>query len=171
MVVSGPEGEELKFQGPLKATVCTKSFPSHSFNHNESWVQSLIHEGPTCHGAPKPMCHSDWAGALLGSLNYWNLRSQSQQSTTGEAAPMRGTPSTTGEAPLQQWGPSIARNKCVNENYLKKKKVWRPSTKTDVCLPHRGLTKVSKVHCTLFYWIYNVMLDLGVQHNDLIPAL
>ena len=35
---------------------------------------SLVEEDPTCHGAPKPVCHSYWACALgPGSCSYWTL--------------------------------------------------------------------------------------------------
>ena len=38
----------------------------------ETWVQSLIWEDPTCHGAIKPMCHNYWACALEPeSWKYW----------------------------------------------------------------------------------------------------
>ena len=37
----------------------------------ETWIQSLIWEDPTCLGATKPMCHNYWACALEpGSPNY-----------------------------------------------------------------------------------------------------
>ena len=38
----------------------------------ETRVQSLIQEDPTCQGAAKPMCHNYWACALKpGSRNSW----------------------------------------------------------------------------------------------------
>ena len=37
-----------------------------------TWVQSLVWEDPTCHGAPKPMRHNYWACAVEPvSHNYW----------------------------------------------------------------------------------------------------
>ena len=36
----------------------------------ETWVQSLVWEDPTCHGATKPVCHNYGACALeLGNHN------------------------------------------------------------------------------------------------------
>ena len=76
-----------------------------------TWVQSLVGEDPTCHGATKPMCH-----------NYFSC------SATREATAMRSLCTTTKsslhswqleEACMQQQRPSIAKNKYVN---LKKKK-------------------------------------------------
>ena len=35
-------------------------------------VRSLVWEDPTCHGAPRPMCHNYWAWAMEPrSQNYW----------------------------------------------------------------------------------------------------
>ena len=37
-----------------------------------TWVQALVQEDPTCHGAAKPVCHNYWACALEpASHNYW----------------------------------------------------------------------------------------------------
>ena len=37
-----------------------------------TWVQALVWEDPTCHGAAKPVCHNYWACALEPvSHNYW----------------------------------------------------------------------------------------------------
>ena len=37
-----------------------------------TWVQALVQEDPTCHGATKPVRHNYWAYALeLTSHNYW----------------------------------------------------------------------------------------------------
>ena len=37
-----------------------------------TWVQALVQEDPTCHGATKPTYHNYWACALeLTSHNYW----------------------------------------------------------------------------------------------------
>ena len=38
-----------------------------------TWVQALVQEDPTCHGATKPVCHNYWACALEpASHNYWS---------------------------------------------------------------------------------------------------
>ena len=37
-----------------------------------AWVQSLVLEDPTCHGATNPVCHNYWACTLEpASHNYW----------------------------------------------------------------------------------------------------
>ena len=37
-----------------------------------TWVQALVWEDPTCHGATKPVCHNYWACTLEPtSHNYW----------------------------------------------------------------------------------------------------
>ena len=50
-------------------------------------VQALVREDPTCHRAPKPLCHNYWACALEpASHNYWALMPQllSPHATTTE---------------------------------------------------------------------------------------
>ena len=52
------------------------------------WVQSLVLEDPTWHGATKPMCH-----------NYWSPRASSPRSATREAIAMRSPHTATREEP------------------------------------------------------------------------
>ena len=52
----------------------------------ETRVQSLIWEDPTCHGTTMPMHHSYWACALEpGSCNYWAHALQLPKSTAPRA--------------------------------------------------------------------------------------
>ena len=37
-----------------------------------TWVQALVRENPTCHGATKPVRHNSWACTVEpASHNYW----------------------------------------------------------------------------------------------------
>ena len=65
----------------------------------ETWVQSLGQEDPTCCGATKPMCH-----------NYWAQEAQQGKPLQSEAH----TPQLE-EAPAQQQTPRAAENKLINK--------------------------------------------------------
>ena len=53
----------------------------------ETWVQSLILEGPTCLRAMRPMRHNYWAWALeLGNHNCWAHVPQLQKKHPGDIA-------------------------------------------------------------------------------------
>ena len=99
-----------------------------------TWVQSLVWEDPTWHGATKPMCHNYWVCALEPvSHSYWAHVPQLLKpvclglcSTTREATAMRSLCTTTKSSPCspqqekartQQWRPNTAQI-----NKLKKKK-------------------------------------------------
>ena len=86
--------------------------------NEESWVRSLIQEGPTLGGAARPVCHSCWACAReTGSCDRWAHVQQLLElpqpgapcSTTRETTAMRTThcneewpsPVSTGENPVQ----------------------------------------------------------------------
>ena len=86
--------------------------------NEESWVRSLIQEGPTLGGAARPVCHSCWACAReTGSCDCWAHVQQLLElpqpgapcSTTREATAMKTThcneewpsPVSTGENPVQ----------------------------------------------------------------------
>ena len=61
-------------------------------------VQSVIGEGPTCHGAAKP-----WAPTIEPALQTPGARR--------DAAAMRSPCTATGETPTQPGRPSTAKNK------------------------------------------------------------
>jgi len=54
----------------------------------ETWVQSLIWEDPTCHGVTKPVYHNYWAGVCChcGSLCTWSPCSAAREATQREAS-------------------------------------------------------------------------------------
>ena len=78
----------------------------------ETRVQSLIQEDPTCHGAAGPLHHNYWACALKPrSHNYWSLCAARKTIT------MRSPCTTTKSSPCslqlkkaceQQWRPTTA---------------------------------------------------------------
>ena len=68
-----------------------------------TWVQSLVWEYPTCHGAAKPTSHNYWASTLESvSCNYWAHTPQllSSGSRTREATAIRSPHTATRVAPL-----------------------------------------------------------------------
>ena len=66
--------------------------------HEETWVQSLIREDPTCNGATKPVCHNCWACAPEPrSHNYWAHKPQLQPTCSGVHA-LKQEKSLQGEA-------------------------------------------------------------------------
>ena len=92
-----------------------------------TWVQSLVWEDPTWHGATKPMCHNYWVCALEPvSHSYWAHVPQLLKpvclglcSTTREATAMRSLCTTTKSSPcspqlekacVQQWRPNTTKN-------------------------------------------------------------
>ena len=61
-----------------------------------TWVQALVREDPTCHGATKPVRHNYWSCVLEPvSHNYWSPRAYSPCSATREATAMRSPCTTT----------------------------------------------------------------------------
>ena len=66
----------------------------------ETWVQSLLQEDPTCSGAIKPMCH-----------NYWAQEPQQEKPLQSAAH----TPQLE-ETLAQQPTPRAAENKLINKN-------------------------------------------------------
>ena len=63
-----------------------------------TWVQALVREDPTCHGATKPVCHNYWACALEpASHNHWSPLAYSPCSATREATAMRSLWTATKE--------------------------------------------------------------------------
>ena len=90
-----------------------------------TWVQSLLREGPTCHGATKPVHHNYWACALEPvSHNYW--AHEPQLLKPAHLEPMlhnkrnhhseKHVHRNEEEPPLaaQQWRPNAAKNKLIN---------------------------------------------------------
>ena len=89
----------------------------------------------TCHGAPKPMCHRysacalecrshhDWVHiATTTEPTNYNTKTHMPQipcSITREATTIRSLCTTTREKPMQQWKPSIVKNKYI-KLFLKK---------------------------------------------------
>ena len=73
----------------------------------ETWVQAVVQEDPTCHGATKPMRPNCWACALgLSSCDCWacvpqllKLSIWSLFSATREAAAVRSPHATTKSSP------------------------------------------------------------------------
>ena len=84
----------------------------------ETWVQSLIQEDPTCCGAMKPMRHNYWACAP--EPRSWNYRNPCAL----EPALATGKPTTTSslcttrEKRAQQQRPSIAKDKHMNNFFF-----------------------------------------------------
>ena len=91
-----------------------------------TWVQALVWEDPTCHGATKPMHHNYWACALEpASHNYWACMPQLLKLTCLEPVlhkrshrsekPMHRNeeqpPLTATKAYAQQQRPNAAKNK------------------------------------------------------------
>ena len=87
----------------------------------ETWVQSLVQEDPSCYGATKLLCYNYWACAPeSGKHNYWVhmpqlLRPQALEHELCNKKPVdhkwRGHPLTaTREKPLKQWRPDTAKN-------------------------------------------------------------
>ena len=90
--ITEPSGKPPKFQlkasknkerksrilsGDSSRTIYTGDFPGGSVVKSplptqETWIQSLSREDPTCHGATEPLCCSDWTRALEPrNHNYW----------------------------------------------------------------------------------------------------
>ena len=92
-----------------------------------TWVQSLVREDPTCHGAAKPVHGNYWACALEpASHNYWSPHAYSPCSATRETTATRG-PHTAMKSSLrspqlekacvQQWRPKAAKS-IINKRFL-----------------------------------------------------
>ena len=87
----------------------------------ETRVQALVREDPTCRRATKPVCQNYWARAPEPTChNYWSPRALSPCSTTREATAMRSLHTATRSSPCspqlekaraQQWRPNAAINK------------------------------------------------------------
>ena len=51
-----------------------------------TWVQALVWEDPTCHGATKPVRHNYWACALEPAChNYWSPRATTTEARGAKA--------------------------------------------------------------------------------------
>ena len=90
-----------------------------------TWVQALVQEDPTCHGATKPVHHNYWTCTLEPmSHNYWSLHAESLCSATRENTTMRSLRTTMKSSPrspqvekarAQQWRHGAAKNKKKNK--------------------------------------------------------
>ena len=117
----------------------------------ETWVQSLIWENPTCHEAAKPVHHKSWAWALEPwNQSYWahepmshnyqspsalepalhkrSLHNEQPVRTTTKSPPL----TTTRGKPTQQWDPAQPKIK----KFKKKSFAWFPPRHFAFCVYH-----------------------------------
>ena len=101
-----------------------------------TWVRSLVHEGPTCHGACKPVCH-----------DYRSPHTQSLRPTAGEGTSMRsacagrGTPPTAAARHPTQPAELLQSNEDPAQPTINKQLQIKKKNTPPLCLQYRAVNE------------------------------